>query len=108
MNPETNWADMLRILNVILASGALLLMATKLEVWLSWTTGMRFLALGAGLMALTSVIGSAESIAGDLPGGVRVPVLTVGLAWTLAGVYLVGRPTDPPTIRLSRRGKGDA
>jgi hypothetical protein len=97
------WVDALRMLNILLATGALFLMASKLEVWLSWTTGMRFLALGAGLFALTSIIGSAESLTSDLPGGYRVPVLTVALAWTLAGVHLIDRPKNPPTIRLTKR-----
>ena len=103
MNWLTNWADVFRIINVLLASGALVLMASKVEVWLAWTTGMRFLALGAGLMVLTSVIGSAESIAGDLPGGIRVPILTVALAWTLAGVHLLDRPTETPPIQFGKR-----
>lgn len=84
-------SDVLRWMNVALALYVLVqcLRPASARWWSTRPAEVRFLLLGMIALVLAAGWGTAESLAAHLPGGTRVPPLTIALAWTAIGATLL-------------------
>ena len=93
-------SDVLRYANVVLTGYVLVqcLRPSAIRWWRSRPAELRFLLLGLLAMMLAAGWGTVESLTATVPGGTRVPALTLALAWTATGVTLLHHRIrkDPP------------
>lgn len=84
-------SDVLRWVNLVLAGYVLVqcLRPGAIRWWRDRPTETRFLLLGMLALVLAAGWGTAETLAADLPGGTRVPPLTIAIAWTATGATLL-------------------
>lgn len=84
-------SDVLRWVNILLGVYVLAQCARPSAVrwWRDRPAEVRFLLLGMVGLLLATAWGTLETLASDLPGGTRVPVLTIALAWTATGATLL-------------------
>lgn len=83
--------DYLRILNVLLASAVLGLVAPRLRFWAYLDQAERLRALGLTVLVLAVAITSLEAVYLDTPPRLRTPFFTLGLCLIGAG----NLPTRP-------------
>lgn len=92
-------SDVLRWVNMVLAGYVLVqcLRPAAIRWWRERPAETRFLLLGMFALVIAVGWGTAETLAAGLPGGTRVPPLTIALAWTATGATLLHRRTrkDP-------------
>lgn len=76
-------SDVLRWVNLVLAGYVLVqcLRPAAIRWWRGRSAETRFLLLGMLSLVLAVGWGTAETLAAGLPGGTRVPPLTIALAW---------------------------
>lgn len=84
-------SDVLRYVNVILAGYVLAqcLRPSAIRWWRARPAELRFLLMGMLALMLAAGWGTVESITTAIPGGTRVPALTLALAWTATGITLL-------------------
>ena len=92
--------DALRIVNVLLTGYVLVqcLRPSAVRWWRSRPAELRFLLMGLLALVTAAGWGTVESLTTAVPGGTRVPALTLALAWTATGVTLLHHRIrkDPP------------
>lgn len=83
--------DALRYANVLLAGYVLVqcLRPVAVRWWRARPAELRFLLMGMLALMVAAGWGTVESIATAVPGGTRVPALTLALAWTATGVTIL-------------------
>lgn len=76
--------DLWRGVNALLATIALLALATRMKLmWHTWTLRMRYLAMSLMLFLGTTVLGSIENIFQGNQFGVRTMFTTLACVWTV-------------------------
>ena len=83
--------EFLRYVNAFLAGYVLVqcLRPVAVRWWRARPAELRFLLMGMLALMIAAGWGTAESITTAVPGGTRVPALTLALAWTATGVTLL-------------------
>ena len=84
-------SDVLRWVNLVLAVYVVVqcLRPAAIWWWRARSAETRFLLLGMLALVLAVGWGTAETLAAGLPGGTRVPPLTIALAWAATGATLL-------------------
>ena len=84
-------SDVLRYANVLLTVYVLVqcLRPSAIRWWRTRPAELRFLLMGLLALMLAAGWGTVESLTTSVPGGTRVPALTLALAWTATGVTLL-------------------
>ena len=88
-------SDVLRYANVLLAGYVLVqcLRPVAVRWWRAQPVELRFLLLGLLALVTATGWGTVEALTTTVPGGTRVPALTIALAWTATGVTLLHHHT---------------
>lgn len=83
--------DALRWSNMLLAGYVLVqcLRPAAIRWWRSRPAELRFLLMGLLALMAAAGWGTVETLTTAVPGGTRVPALTLALAWTATGVTLL-------------------
>lgn len=94
-------SDLLRALNVALALYVLAQAARPRAIrwWRALPLELRFLQLGLLGLVFAPTWGTVETLVQALPGGSRIPIFTIALAWTAIGITLLHARLrkDPPS-----------